>query len=106
MYKPGNVLYIVSVQILVPYAQEWVEWMKDVHIPDVLNTGLLDAVYFAKLSEEAQHSDYSGFEICYVATDLETYAAYHKEFAPALQAEHSARYAGRFKASRRLAEIV
>jgi len=34
------ILYNVTVKIMKPLEAEWLKWMKEVHIPDVINTGL------------------------------------------------------------------
>lgn len=106
MYTKGNIIYAVNIEVLVPYAQEWVEWMKDVHIPDVINTGLLEAIYIAKRSADENKPDYVGFEICYVAVNIENLKDYQARFAPKLQEEHTQRYAGKFIASRKIAEVL
>ena len=34
-----NIVYNITVKVDLNIHEEWLEWMKEVHIPDVMNTG-------------------------------------------------------------------
>ncbi len=96
-------IYNVTVNIDESVHDEWLQWMKEVHIPDVLATGLfLDNRICQVLVEEEQGITYS---IQYRFKELEVLDVYQKEHAPRLQAEHSARYRNKFVAFRTILRI-
>ena len=97
------ILYNVTVNIDPEVHDEWVQWMKTKHIPDVLATGMFTENRFLRVlnTEEGEGVTYS---IQYTAPSMEHYEQYRSVFAPALQAEHTDRYRNRFVAFRTLLE--
>lgn len=98
------ILYCVTITLQANIESEWVDWMKRVHIPDVLRTACFSECHTYKVL------DSDGSEPTYVlqygCRSLEEYHRYRDNFAPALQKDHSDRFAGRFRASRQLLENV
>ncbi len=99
------ILYNVTVNIDPTVHDDWVQWMKTKHIPDVLATGMFTENRFLRVlnTEEGEGFTYS---VQYAAPTMEHYERYRAEFASALQAEHTARYQNRFVAFRTLLEWV
>ena len=99
------ILYNVTVNIDYDAHDEWLDWMKNVHIPDVMATGMF---LENKISKVLGDEDSGGitYAIQYLTQDMDTYERYQQEHAPRLQQEHSARYEGRFAAFRTLLEVV
>lgn len=97
-------LYNVTLILEDAAAQEWLQWMQDVHIPEVMATGLFISNRLLKVVD----SPNEGVTYCaqYVAESLEQYNKYQEEFAPALQAVLNERYKNRFVAYRSLMEFV
>ena len=50
------ILYNITVSIDYDVHQEWLIWMKEVHIPDVLSTGLFLKSKIAKIDAEQELS--------------------------------------------------
>jgi len=98
------VVYAVTVRIDQPLAGEWLEWMRAVHVPDVLATGCFRACSIQR--EPAEEGGRIAFVLEYLAPSAESVERYQREHAPALRQLHSARYAGRFEASRVIRTIV
>jgi hypothetical protein len=98
------ILYNVTVNVDEAAATEWVTWMKTVHIPEVLETGLFLSNRFCRLMVEEE----SGitYSVQYVLKDLETFKLYQQLYAPALQQSHHARYEGKYVAFRTVMEIL
>ena len=46
------ILYNVTVKVDPEVEDEWVNWMKEVHIPDVLKSGLFERHHFLKFPDE------------------------------------------------------
>ena len=101
MTRAKEVVYSVTLQVDEAVASEWVEWMRDVHIPEVMATGCFEAWEMRRCLEPVDAGG-PAYEIRYLCASLEHYRHYQEAHASALQAAHSERYGGRVKASRRL----
>jgi len=98
------ILYNVTISIDDSVHDDWLEWMKNKHIPDVLATGLfIENKIFKIITEEGSENTYS---IQYFLRSMEDYDKYKNEFAPKLQSEHSKKYKDKFVAFRTLMELV
>ncbi|WP_316825764.1 DUF4286 family protein [Pedobacter miscanthi] len=97
-------LYNVTLILEDAAAEEWLQWMQDVHIPQVMATGMFVSNRLLKVID----SPNEGVTYCaqYVAETIDLYNRYQEEFAPALQAELNERYKNRFVAYRSLMEFV
>lgn len=93
------VSYNVSITIDDEIEQEWVEWMKTVHIPDVMATGCFAEYRFYKLMKPEEEEG-STFIMQYKALTMDDYHRYSEDYAPALQQETHKRYKDRFVAFR------
>lgn len=98
------IIYNVTVIIEEAVEQEWLEWMKESHIPDVMKTGyFLDNRICRILAEAEGGISYAVQYTCANMKDLEDYQENH---APALQKEHTDKYNGKFAAFRTLLEVI
>lgn len=96
-------IYNVTVNIEESVHDDWLAWMKSVHIPDVLATGLfIDNRLCQVMVDEEQGITYS---IQYRLKDLSHLKTYQEKFAAKLQAEHLARYRDKFVAFRTILRI-
>lgn len=98
------ILYCVTVSIDEELAAEWADWMQREHIPQVLSTGCFLGCDMYRVLEPA--GDSPTFQMHYRCRSLTDYEQYRSVHAPALQKDHTERYAGRFRASRQLLEIL
>lgn len=98
------IIYNVTVNIENDVHDEWLNWMKTKHIPDVMKTNCFIENKLCKvLVAEEQGTTYS---IQYTAPDMQTLEKYQREYAPGLQKEHSDRFANKFVAFRTLLQVV
>jgi hypothetical protein len=98
------IIYNVTVNVENDIHEDWLKWMKEIHIPDVMKTGYFLENRFCKvLVEEESGFTYSIQYTCANMADLEEYYNTH---APRLQKEHKDRYEGKFVAFRTLLEMV
>jgi hypothetical protein len=98
------IIYNVTVNIDHSVHDEWLDWMKNIHIPDVVATGCFSqGRIFRIMVDEQQGVSYS---IQYTAASIEEIQRYMKEFAPALQKEHTEKYRDKFTAFRTLLEHI
>ncbi|MEO8666036.1 MAG: DUF4286 family protein [Ignavibacteria bacterium] len=99
------ILYNVTVNIDPSVHDEWLEWIKNKHVPDVLATGLFieNKIYRVLSEHESEGYTYSFQYFLGSKSDLEKY---QKEFAPKLQKEHSDKFKDKFVAFRTVLELV
>lgn len=97
-------LYNVTLILEDTVAEEWLKWMKEVHIPAVMSTGMFVSHRLLKVVD----SPNEGITYCaqYVVDTLENYNEYQNKYASALQEELNNRYKNRFVAYRSLMEFV
>jgi hypothetical protein len=99
------ILYNVTINVEDTIHNEWVHWMKHVHIPEVLSTGLFIESRFLKLltTEEDEGNTYS---VQYFLDSLEKFKTYEEQFAPALRKKTLDQFGSKFVAFRTLLETV
>lgn len=97
-------IYNVTVSIDKDLAEEWLNWMKTVHIPDVLQTGHFIENKICKVLNVNDEGE--TFSVQYTFKKMSDIEEYQKNHAARLQAEHSKRYEGRYAAFRTLLEIM
>jgi hypothetical protein len=98
------IIYNVTVNIEDDIHHEWVEWMQNTHIPDVMKTGFFNEYRFCKvMADDPQGQTYS---IQYLCNNLTDYDRYQKTEAPRLQADHQAKFGGKFIAFRTILKMV
>lgn len=99
------VLYNVTININNEVRDEWLQWMREIHIPHVMATGSFLSYRINRvLSLEDEDSTTFAFQyLCEDMAALHHYQVYH---APGLQKEHMDRYKDQFVAFRTVMEIV
>ena len=99
------IIYNVTIKINPEILDEWLRWMKEEHIPDVLGTGMF---YEHKMSRLLEQDESEGitFIIQYLCVSMESYKIYREKFAPKLQEEVRRKFGGKFVAFRTLMEEV
>lgn len=98
------ILYNVTVSIDAKVEENWLEWMRTIHIPDVMNTGC-----FVEARLSRVHGEEEGgltYAISYVATTEEMYEHYKAKHAPQLQHDHATKFGGSFAAFRTVLSII
>jgi len=98
-------LYNVTVNIEDDAHDQWMEWMKSKHVPDVMATGCFVANRMLKVLSEIENNG-TTYSLQYYFNRMEEYVRYQDKFAKGLQAEQQAQFEGKFVAFRTLLEIV
>lgn len=99
------IVYNVTVNVASGIHDEWLHWMKTVHLPEVMATGCFLEHRFLKLLQPTPEEGVT-YAIQYFAKDLSTYQHYQEQFAPMLQAQTKALYGDKAFAFRTLLETV
>jgi hypothetical protein len=100
------IFYNVTVTIKKDVEAEWLEWMKNLHIPDVIRTGFFNNFKLCKIIDPPPKSDEAAFTISYSCESIDLYLAYAGKEAPRLQAEHKNKFGNLFTASRTIIEEI
>lgn len=99
------ILYNVTVKLDRDIEEDWLRWMKEVHIPDLMKTGLFLDYRFLHVEDGAADSG-NTYAIQYWLNNMEDFHRYQKEYAAELQAAHSRRYKDKYVAFRTLMKEV
>lgn len=98
------IIYNVTINIENDVREEWLNWMKTVHIPEVMATGFFLEYKICKvLIDEEQGTTYS---IQYTAANMDDMKEYQTNHSPRFQKETAARYGSKMVAFRTLLEVV
>jgi hypothetical protein len=99
-----RILYNVTVKIESSSHEDWLEWMKTVHVPDVMATGYFITYKITRIiGDDDEHG--ITFATQYVAKDMDAFQTYQSQHAKRLQKDHSDRYANKYVAFRTLMQI-
>ena len=98
-------IYNVTINIEESIHDQWVQWMQNTHIPDMLATGKFTKAKMCRVMVEEEMGGHT-YAIQYTTKDKATLAAYYKEDAQRLRADGAQRFANKFVAFRTELEIV
>jgi hypothetical protein len=100
------ITYNVTINIEEDVHEQWLSWMINKHIPDVMATKLFSDYKIMKIISRQEDETGQTYAIQYRAANIEHYNLYQKDFAPALQADTQKLFGGKFVAFRTLLEDV
>ncbi len=96
-------IYNISLKIDWLAVEEWLRWMREEHIAEVLATGcFLEAKMFKLLDQD--DTEGPTFIVQYSCNKKIDYLKYKKEFAPALQEKGAAKFGDKVTAFRSIME--
>lgn len=99
------IIYNITINIETSVHADWLEYMKTVHIPDVMRTGMFSDYRMLKILTEDESGGHT-YSIQYTCASLERFHQYEDIYAPALRNEVIKRYGDKFIAFRTLLEPV
>jgi len=99
-------IYNVTVNIDPDVEDQWKSWMKEIHIPEVLDTGRFTGFKFLRLLNESPEATGSTYAIQYFVEDISHLDSYLKNEAPKLQQSHINNFGQKFVAFRTVLEEV
>lgn len=102
--SPLMILYNVTTSLEPRIADEWVAYMREHHMAEVVGTGcFIKSSLLRLLNEEDDGITYAAQ---YFAVSLEQLEAYQEHFAPALIAEMDKKFKGNYVSFRTVLEVV
>lgn len=99
------IIYNVTVNIENDVREEWLTWMKDVHIPEVVGTGCFTEGKMMRILAD-EDSGGTSYAIQYSCPSMEIYEKYRTQYAPSMQQKALEKYKDKFVAFRTLLETV
>ena len=99
-------IYNVTVNIDPQVEEEWKQWMKNIHIHEVLKTGRFTGSKFLRLLNEVPDATGITYAIQYYAENIGQVEAYLENEAPAMRKHHDDAFGGKFVAFRTVLEEV
>lgn len=99
------VIYSVTVKVDLDAHDEWLTWMKEEHIADVLNTGKFVKHKFHRVLAEDERDGIT-YNVQYYAHGMSDYFDYREQHAADLQAKTLERFKDKFVAFRTLLKEV
>lgn len=94
-------MYIYNVSIKIAYAieGEWIKWMKEEHMDEVIATGMFDSYSFYELVDPIS-DDGKTFVAQYFTDSKDRYEMYIEKFAPLLRQKGYDKFGNQFIAFR------
>jgi len=86
------VIYSVTTSVLKPREEEWVTWMHETHIPDVMKTGYFTDFHFLKLLDPQPEPGTATYNVQYILESLTDFHHYTTKAAPLLRQDHEERF--------------
>jgi uncharacterized protein DUF4286 len=98
-------IYNVTTNIDETIQSEWLKWMKEKHIPDMLETGKFSN---AKMSQVMIKEEMGGitYSVQYTTDSLEKLQEYYNEYAQKLRNESKALFKDKFVAFRTELKVI
>jgi len=98
------IIYNVTVSVEESISNDWLEWMKSVHIPEVMACGIFIKAQINRVFSEGD-SNYT-YAIAYQCASMKDLHKYQINFAAELQKKHISRYNDKVVAFRTVMEII
>lgn len=99
------ILYNVTIKVDLSIDEEWMKWMKEVHIPDMINTGCFTKATILELLE-TDDSDGNTYAIQYFAESKSLYNLYIDKYSVAMRNKGFEKWGNKFIAFRSVMRFV
>ncbi len=99
------ILYNVTTKIEQELADEWLIWMREHHIPKILNTGCFTS---CRISQLLAQNDEDGltYSIQYLSPSRKEFHRYQAQFAQQFQEIHHKKFEGHYVSFRTMMELI
>ncbi|MCC5917243.1 MAG: DUF4286 family protein [Cryomorphaceae bacterium] len=97
-------IYNVTVNVEKGILDEWLTWMEEIHIPEVLQTKMFENCQINRVLVEEEQGE--TFAIQYLAKDRDRLKIYSEKFAPALKEKTREKFGDQLVAFRTVLQVV
>jgi len=81
------ILYNVTINVEDALHDEWLDWMVNVHMPRVMNTGMFSGNKIFRIISRLPEETGTTYSIQYFTNSIEDFEIYRTVYAPVLQQE-------------------
>lgn len=99
------IIYNVTLKVEADIADEWVQWMKTEHMPDLLATGLFVECQLCQLLDQDE-ADGITYSAQYKCKGMDEYNNYIDNHAQGMRDKAFSRFGGKFIAFRSVMEVL
>jgi len=99
------ILYNVTINVENSVHDEWLAWMKETHIPDVMKSAKFTSSRIYRLIGD-EDSGGKTYSIQYSCNSMSDYLEYEHDHAKALREAHTAKFKDKFVSFRSILESV
>jgi len=96
------IIYNVTCNVEHSSSKDWQKWMREIHIPEVMNCGIFISAKMHKVLSENDDGD--TFAIQYKCDSMKDLHQYEIKFATELKKKHTDRYGGKVISFRTMLE--
>ena len=98
------IIYNITISVEDSIKKDWLDWMKHVHIPEVMSTGLFLKSQINRLIGQGESDN--TFAVAYTCSNMKDFHEYQIKFASKLQKKYLDRYGQQATAFRTLLEVI
>ena len=98
------IIYNVTISVEESIKSDWIKWMQDVHIPEVMAAGTFTKAQINRVVVQGDSDN--TYAIAYTCSTMKDLHQYQIKFAPALQQKHVVRYGDKAVAFRTIMEVI
>lgn len=99
------IIYNVTIKVDWPIHEEWLKWMMDIHIPEVIGTGCFERHQLVRLLE-VDETEGPTYSVQYYATSKAKYDEYIELYSSTLRQKSIDLWGDKFIAFRTIMQIV
>jgi hypothetical protein len=99
------ILYNITINVSPEIEQDFITWMKETHIPEIMQTGIFYEFKFLRLMHDSDDGSVN-YATQYFTDTIDQMMDYERNHAPAIRAKTQARYQDKAIAFRTLLETV
>ncbi len=99
------IIYNVTVKIQYGVHRDWLDWMQNKHIAEVMATGMFLSHRLCRLIDPVDKDGFT-YAIQYFAKDINKIKRYQEVYAERLQKDHQQNFGGQYVAFRTLLKVV
>ncbi len=98
-------IYNVTIKVHAAIAEEWLQWLQQIHIPEVLATGCFENATVLRLMETGD-TEGPTYAVQYLAPSKSAYNQYIEKYSPDMRQRSFDRWGNQFIAFRTLMQVV
>jgi len=98
-------IYNVTIKVLAPIHQEWLHWLKEEHVPEILATECFSKATIVRLLE-VDDSEGPTYAIQYMAESKALYNRYIEKYADGIRQKSFDKWGDQFIAFRSIMQVI